>query len=303
MPSEKSIASITSATARIIRPLSTSWKGSLQFKIGFIMLIVLIGLAIIEAPLNNYRLHGEDPMTPGRYEAFLPPSLEHPLGTDIFGRDLLALFLLGYKYSLIIGLMAGLCSEVFVIVISAIAGYKGGIWDYILNSMTNAMLLIPSYVILLLLIAHMRTSSLEILSLCIAIFSWPYPTRIMRAQIKSLREMEFVNLAKVSGLNDFEIMFKEIIPNILPYIFITTIYGIIGAMMTETGLRFLGIGPGNIPSIGLFLYWVMRWSLLANYGMVIFPIVLLVSTFISLTLISAGLEEIFNPRLKRITGL
>jgi len=279
-------------------------KGPLAFRAGFFILLFLVTLAILEPCVNNYLLKGHSSTEFGLFPKLLPPSFEHPLGTDHFGRDIFSLQLTGLKYSLIIGLLAGGIATLVAVVIATTSGYLGGKVDSVLNAITNSVLVIPTLPILLAIAAYVRMNLL-MLSFTLAAFSWPWPTRVIRAQILSLKERPYVDLAKVSGLNSFEIMFFEILPNLMPFIGVGFAYAIIGAMIAETGLRLIGLGPGDIPSLGLLLFWYMGFGAIAQgyYQMVLAPAALLILIFISLNLINVGLEEIFNPRLKKITGL
>ncbi|MDH5440555.1 MAG: ABC transporter permease subunit, partial [Candidatus Bathyarchaeota archaeon] len=181
--------------------------------------------------------------------------------------------------------------------------YRGGIIDSILNGVTNSILVIPSLPILLVVAYYTR---LDLVSMCLtlAAFSWPWSTRVIRAQVLSLKERTFVDLAKVSGQNDFEIMFAEILPNLIPYIIVGLCFSVIGAIFAETGLRIIGLGPPTVVSLGLLLQQALQYGLLTQkrYAEVMSMVLLLISIFISLNLINKGMDEAFNPRLKKVTG-
>jgi len=289
---------------RITRLLSSLSKSTLTFKIGFFILLSLVTLAVLEPYINNYLLRGHSSTEIGLFPKLLPPSLEHPLGTDHFGRDIFSLQLTGLRYSLIIGLLAGGIATLIAVVIATTSGYLGGKVDSALNAMTNSVLVIPTLPILLAIAAYIRMDLL-MMSFTLSIFSWPWPTRVIRAQILSLKERPYIDLAKVSGLNSVEIMFFEILPNLMPFIGVGFANAVIGAMIAETGLRLIGLGPGDIPSLGLLLFWSMGFGAIAQgyYQLVLAPAILLILVFISLNLVNIGLEDMFNPRLKRITGL
>jgi len=278
-------------------------KTSPMLRAGLGILLLIVLMAIFEPLINGYLLKGHKSTEFGLFERLLPPSYEHPLGTDHFGRDLFALQLTGLLYSLVIGLIAGGVATIIAVVIAVTAGYTGGKLDAILNSATNAILVIPSLPILIAITAYVRMD-LILMSLTLAVFSWPGAARATRAQILSLKEMSYVELAKVSALNKVEIMFTEILPNLIPYIIVGFANAIVGAILAETGLRMIGLGPSEIPSIGFLLNRAMDSGALAQgyYQMVLAPAFLLILTFISLNLINVGLEEVFNPRLKKITG-
>lgn len=277
---------------------------STAFRVGTIMLSLVLLLALLEPVINGYILKGKGPLKTGVFDKYLPPSLQHPLGTDHYGRDVLALLLVSLKYSLLIGVFTGLIATLIGTVIASLAGYFGGKIDFILNSVTNGMLVIPSFPILIAIAAYARLDLIT-MSLVLAIFSWAWSARLVRAQILSIRERPYIELAKVSGFNSLEIIFLEILPNMAPFIVAGFINSIMGAMFAETGLRVLGLGPGEIPSLGLMISWSLTFGAIAigRYNLLVAPAGTLVLVFISLNLINIGLEEIFNPRLKKITGL
>ena len=146
--------------------------------------------------------------------------------------------MVGIKYSLLIGAIIGSISTLVGISFGIIAGYVGGKIDVLLNSLTNAVLVIPSLPLLILLTAITRANLIS-MCLIISIFTWPWAARTIRAQVMSLKEMGYVDLAKVTGLKSYEIMFFEILPNIVPYIGTLFAGSVIGGLMAETGVRML----------------------------------------------------------------
>ncbi len=230
-------------------------------------------------------------------------SLEHPLGTDRYGRDELALLLIGLKNSLLVGAITGGLATIIAVVVAVVGGYLGGKWDDLLNSVTNAVLVIPSLPILIVAAIYVKVDIIT-MSLLLTVFAWPWAARTIRAQILSLRERPFIDLSKVSGLNNLEIMFTDIMPNLAPYIGVAFSYSVIGAILVESGLRVIGLGPGYLISLGYLINIIIEYGLLSLgvYNIIIPPILLLILIFVSFNLICMGLEENFNPRLKKITG-
>jgi peptide/nickel transport system permease protein len=275
---------------------------SKKFEIGFILLLCMIILSFLEPTINFYRI-GRSPERVFQFDRYLPISYEHPLGTDRLGRDELALLLIGLKNSLIMGGITGILATLIAVIVAVIGGYLGGKWDDFLNSITNAILIIPSLPILIVAAIYVRLD-LTVMSVLLTIFIWPWAARTIRAQILSLKERPFIDLSKVSGFSSLEIMFKDIIPNLAPYIGVAFSYTVIGAILTETGLRVIGLGPGYLISLGYLINDVIEKGLISMrvYNIVIPPILLLVLIFVALNLINIGLEESFNPRLKKITG-
>ncbi|MEM1582909.1 MAG: ABC transporter permease [Candidatus Bathyarchaeia archaeon] len=280
------------------------FKRSIIFDIGFSIIALFIILSLAEPVINSYILKGQGVLKSGTFEKYLPPSPEHPLGTDHYGRDVLALLLASLKNSLLIGAISGGLATLIGVVVAMAAGYFGGKIDEVLNGVTNTVLVIPSLPILIAVAAYTRLN-LILMCIVLSIFSWPASARVIRAQILSLKERPYIDLAKVTGFNSFEIMFKEILPNIAPFIGMGLTNAIIGAIFAETGIRLLGLGPGEIPSLGLMINWALAFGALSlgHYHILLSPAITLILLFTSLSLINIGMEEIFNPRLKKITGI
>jgi peptide/nickel transport system permease protein len=298
------IMQVSDTLKKFISGFSSILKRSLLLKAGFTILLFLLFIIIFEPVFNIYLNEGNDPLRVGVYERVLPSSLKHPIGTDNFGRDLLMLNILGVKYSLFIGVIAGGTSTLIAVSLAVLAGYFGGKIDYVLGVVTNGMLVIPSLPILMVLAMYVRLDIIT-MALIIAAFGWPWATRTIRAQILTLKERGYIELAKVSGLGNFKIMFVEILPNLIPYIGVSLSFSVIGAILTETGLRVIGLGPSEIPTLGQLLSWALSWGAISMgyYIMVLGPTIFLIMIFVAFQFINAGLEEIFNPRLKKVTGL
>ena len=195
-------------------------------------------------------------------------------------------------------------STVIALVLAFTAAYKGGVYDDMLRTATDTVLVIPTWPILVVLSAYV-TLDLCSMSLLLAAFSWPGATRMIRAQVLSLKERPYIELAKISGLRDFEIIFKEMLPNFLPYIAVGLAGAMVGSILAETGLRMIGLGPARIVSLGALVNWAMLWGVISTreYHILVAPILALILIFMSVNLINVGLDDVFNPRLKKITGL
>lgn len=278
-------------------------KRSLPLKIGVTFLFLLFFLAFSEPLVSYYRLGGHASTEMGVFGKFLPPSLEHPLGTDAYGRDMLALLLTGLRFSLTVGLIVGGMATLLSVSLAIVSGFKGGKIDTILSAITNAILVIPSFPIIMVVAAFVRV---DLMGMCLILtaFSWPWSTRTIRAQILSLKERSYIELARISNLNDFEIMFYEILPNVIPFIIVGFAHSVVGAIYAETGLRMIGLGPGGVYSLGYALNQALNtgWIFQGRYLQLAFLIILLALLFFSFNLINMGIEEIFNPRLKKVTG-
>jgi peptide/nickel transport system permease protein len=268
-----------------------NWKVS--FGLGVVVFIFLFGLV---GPL----FHDPNLARMGAVELNKPPSLQYPLGTDSTGRDVLALLIVGTPNSLRVGLIAGAVGSAVGIVLGIITGYFRGPVDTAIRSFTDIMLMIPSIFVLIVIAASVRVMSMEAIAFIVAIFAWPRPTRQIRAQVLSLRERPFVEIARLSGLGDLRIIFQEILPNLLPYVVAGFVGSVSGGILASIGLEMLGMGPQRIPSLGSTLYWALFHAAIMR-GMWWWwapPIVILVLIFTGLFLFNIGLDEIANPKLQ-----
>jgi peptide/nickel transport system permease protein len=268
-------------------------------------LLSLVILGILEPIIDSFRLNGRSPTEMGLGERFEPPSLKFPLGTDFYGWDVFGALLASLRYTFMIGATTASIALATAIILSFIAGYKGGVLDRLITGFTDFWLVLPSWPILMILATYAKRISIFEMSFILGIFGWPWTTRTLRSQVLSLKERSFIDLAKVSGLRDIEIMFKEIMVNMIPYIIVSYIWAMMNAILTETAIRFLGLGPATIPTLGYLIYtYILLGGFLLTRPFAAIPLVILLCLiFFTLNMINTGIEDICNPRLKRITGL
>jgi peptide/nickel transport system permease protein len=237
----------------------------------------------------------------------LPPawsaggSWAHPLGTESLGRDMLALIIESAPAALRVGLIAAGLGMLVAIILGFSAGFIGGWVDDVIRSLADATVTIPALAVLIVLAAFLRNMSVESMALLLALFAWAGPTRLIRAQVLTLRERGYVKMARLSGLSTFDIMFKEMLPNMLPYIAASLVGNVSAAILAATSLEALGLGPTRIPTLGTTIFYAIKGSAVLRgmwwwWGL---PILVLVIIFSGLFLIAIGLDEIANPRLKR----
>ncbi len=233
----------------------------------------------------------------------LAPSREYPLGTDDQGRDLLATLIVGLPDTLRIGFLAGAIGLGLGIVLGFLSGYIGGVVDAVIRIAVDTLLTVPGLLILITLAASIKTFiSVNIMALVIASLAWRHPTRIIRAQVLTMRERAYVQVARRSGMNTAEIIVRELLPNLFPFLAASFVGAVSGAILFSIGLEALGLGPQNQPTLGMTIYWSIRFNAILR-GMWWWwfpPIVALVVLFIGLLLLTIGLDEIANPRLRRV---
>jgi peptide/nickel transport system permease protein len=228
----------------------------------------------------------------------------HPLGTDDSGRDILAVLIVGAPASLRVGFIAALVGMLVGIVLGFSAGFIGGRVDTVIRTASDVAFTIPSLAVLLVISAYMKRVDLDTMALLLALFSWPVPTRLIRAQVLTLRERGYVKMAQLSGLSTFDIMFREMLPNMLPYLAASLVGNISGAILAATSLEALGLGPTRYPTLGTTLFNALRSTAIMRnmwwwWG---FPVLTLFFIFTGLFQIATGLDEIANPRLRGVTS-
>lgn len=263
---------------------------------GFIIIIVLVIIAASADFLAPY-----DVATIGLNAPDLPPSFENLLGTDTLGRDIFDQLVHSVRQSLIIGFFTGLVGLVVGSTVGIISGYRGGFVDDSLRSITDVFLVIPTIPLLVVLSSYVRFLTIPALVLILAVFAWPFPARTFRSQVLSLRKREFINMAKLSGMSDLQIVFREILPNMLPYVGTTFANAVSGAILAEVFLEILGLGPQNTTTLGVMIYWAMwRGALIRGIlWWVLPPMIAIVLVFVGLQLINIGLDEVYNPRVRK----
>jgi peptide/nickel transport system permease protein len=228
------------------------------------------------------------------------PKVLHVLGTDNFGRDVMAELVAGTRTSLIIGLIAGTIATLIGLTIGLLAGYIGGQVDNLLSSITNIFIVIPSFVILVLVSVSIDARSFWTTGIVIGITSWPWTARSVRAQTTSLRNRDHVNLSKLSGHSMPRIIFRDILPYIASYVVMAFILQVASGILSEAQISMLGLGPRNVASLGLMMNWAVFFSALPTGAWWAFlPVVLMVALIsFSLNLMNSGLDQIFNPQIR-----
>jgi len=224
----------------------------------------------------------------------------HILGTDNFGRDVMAQLVAGTKTSLLIGFVAGAIATVIGLAIGLLAGYLGGQFDNFLSSLTNIFIVIPSFVILILVSVSVSSRSFMATGIIIGLTSWPWTARSVRAQTTSLRNRDHVNLSKLSGHSMPRIIIRDILPYIASYVVMAFILQVASGILSEASISMLGLGPRNVATLGLMMHWAGSFNALFNGNWwAFFPMVIMITliTF-SLNLMNSGLDQIFNPQIR-----
>ena len=235
----------------------------------------------------------------------LAPSSKYILGTNDIGQDIFSEMIFGTRVSLTIGFAAAFFTVIIGTIIGVVSGFLGGSVDEVLMRFTDVVMILPSIPLMILLMALFGKQSFMIMILILSIMGWTGTARLVRSSTLSIKERIYVEAAKAIGAGDGHIIAKHILPNVSPLIVATMIYAVAGAMMSEAGLAFLGLGDPSTKSWGMILHYAQTsggWY--ANMGYpawwwIIPPGLCVALTVASLVLIGQAMEEIINPRLRR----
>lgn len=256
--------------------------------------LVVITLIVLVAAVGP-TIYPHDPFEMiGR--PFSEPFGDFILGTDVLGRDIVAGLIHGARVSLLIGIMATLCATLVGIVFGALAGYYGGRIDDVLMRITEFFLTIPSFMLAILLVAVFSPTITNIV-IAIAVVSWPSVARLTRAEFLSLREREFVLAFRAMGMPDWQIIIRHILPNAMPSIVVVSSLIVATAILTESGLSFLGLGDPNLMTWG-HMVGVARTVLRTAWWMTAIPGITILIAVLAINLVGEGINDAMNPHLK-----
>lgn len=294
LPRAKPLNALTTVQ-NALRQTLAFFRENRMFTAGVLLLVALdafglIGLQLIAPKASDM---GAVPLN-------LAPSQAHPLGTDGLGRDMFAVMVISIPNTFKIGFLAGAVGVLIGMFIGLFAGYYRGFADTFFSSFADVMLVIPTLAILITVSAYVRVVTVELMAVIVGLLAWPLPARVIRSQTLSLRERLFVQVAKLSGQNDFEIITQQILPNLAAYLAATFVGAVSGGILAAVGLEVLGLGPQNVPTIGRTLFYAFKYTALLR-GMWWWwapPVVTLAIIFTGLFQISISLDKYANPRLK-----
>ena len=234
--------------------------------------------------------------------ARLGPSIRYPFGTDDWGRNLFAVMVAGVPMTLWVGVLAGVIGLGIGVLLGFLAGYLRGRVDAVVRGVVDTLLTVPGLVVLISIASTIREEiSLGTMALVVAALSWMYPTRTIRSQVLSLRDREYVQVAKLNGMGPFRIIAVELLPNMLPYLAASFIGAVASAILATVYLEALGLGPQNAPTVGMTIYWAMSSGSVIRglWWWWLTPIVFLVVLFVAMFLVTAGMDAVIRPRLRR----
>ncbi len=265
-------------------------KNSLSVAGGAIVLALFL-IAVFAPLLSPY-----DPNDIDRKHILEPPGIKHPFGTDDLGRDILSRMIWGARISLAVGFVAVGIATLIGILFGAIAGYYGGWTERIIMRFIDIMLTIPTFFLILAVIAFIEPSIWNIM-IVIGLTSWMGVARLVRAEFLSLKEREYVLAARALGASDFRIIFRHILINSMAPVLVSAVLGIAGAVLLESALSFLGLGVqpptptwGNILTLGKDNLEIAWW-------LSVFPGLAILITVLGYNLLGEGIRDSIDPRL------
>jgi peptide/nickel transport system permease protein len=230
----------------------------------------------------------------------LHPSFHHLMGTTYFGQDVFSQLLYGLRDSYLVGFLGALFASLVGMVIGFTSGYRGGILDEALQLFTNIIVMIPSLVLLIVIASYLKTRGVLFEGVFIGVTTWPWVARAVRAQTFTLRERDFVDLARLSGKRGISIVLKDIAPNMASYLFLVLVLLFGSSILLAANFDFLGLGPTNTISLGTMMNQSMLWSslILHVWWWFIPPGVVITIIVAALLVANVGLDEVFNPKLR-----
>ncbi|GLV54129.1 peptide ABC transporter [Dictyobacter sp. S3.2.2.5] len=240
-----------------------------------------------------------DPSLQGTYLKNLPLSGQHLLGTNALGQDIFWYLVFAVRNSLLLGVVVSLGITIISTIMGLSAGYIGGWYERIITLFIDAFITIPVLPILIVLSALVRgNTSFLVIGAILIIFGWAWGARTVRSMALSLREREFVNMAKFSGATTFDILIREIFPYVYSYMVVHFINTILFAINTEAALAVIGLSKVSVPTLGSILFWALNYNalLIGQLSWIVAPIVATVLLFLGLFLISTGYNESFATR-------
>jgi len=265
-----------------------------KFLLGASIILAMVIVGIVGTLLTQPELRRT-----GSFPVRLPPGPGGLLGTDALGRSVAIQLSEAILQSLQVGLIAATLGTFLGALIGFVSGYFGKAVDAILRTLTDVFLSVPSLLFLILIASLVKGVGVQAVAIIIGAFAWASPARQSRAQVLSLKERTFVKLSRLSGMSSLEIIFVELMPNMLQWLGANFVNAFLAAVLAEAGLSLLGLGPQREMTLGMMIYWALSYgAILQNlWWWWLVPVLTLMCLFLALYLVHLGLDEVSNPRL------
>ena len=266
--------------------------------VGLVILLLLVAFTVIG--LLTVDIKQAYPLT---VRSKQPPSLKYPFGTDFFGRNLLPAMVVGMWQTAVIGLLAGAMGTLIGVILGFTSAYFGGVIDGGIKGVCSILTPIPALLIQVIIAGSIdkRYVTIYTMALIVVLLAWMGPTLVVRSQVLTMKERQFVSVAKLSGVGDLGIIFGEILPNLLPFIAAAFVGSVFSAVFVSFYLAVLGLGPLREPLLGNIIWAAQGQGAFFNgwWWWPLEPAIALVLVLGSLALINMGLDELANPRVRR----
>jgi peptide/nickel transport system permease protein len=241
-------------------------------------------------------------MNPKFNLVYAPPSLEHPLGCDYIGLDILTEIIWGARDVLTIVMIGGVITVVLGSIVGLVAGYFGGVVDLLLNTLVDIALTIPGLPLVIVLAGLIQTRDPVSIGLILSANAWAALARSMRSQVLSIKERDFIEASRAIGIGRLRIVFYDVLPILMPFVGINFLFAVVQSLYASVALFFIGVLPFSTVHWGTMLNIAMQVSgaIFVPYARhyVIAPVIFIILLQVGLILFSYGVEDIFNPRLR-----
>jgi peptide/nickel transport system permease protein len=262
-----------------------------KFAVAGLLIIFLLITAAVFAPLISPYAPSEQNLS----ERLMKPSMTHFFGTDDLGRDIFSRMIYGSRISLTVGFISVVIILFIGTFLGIVSGFYGGKIDYAIMRFTDIVLCFPTFFLILLIIAFLEPNIYNVM-IVIGLTSWPGLARLVRAEVLSLKEREFILVAKMMALSNIKIFTVHILPNIISPIMVYSSLAIGGAILTESSLSFLGLGvQPPMPSWGQILTSGKDYIYIA-WWLSVFPGIAILLTVLSFNLLGEAVRDVFDPK-------
>jgi peptide/nickel transport system permease protein len=281
-----------------------SWSvfsGNLLGRIGMALLVLfgLMAFCSFIPPLIDPMYHPMAGVDPVIFSS-TGPSWKHWLGTDFMGRDILSQLLAGARVAFMVGVTAAFISIFLGTAVGMVAGYSGNFIDTVLMRLADIVMVMPTLLVVIIMASLFGQLSIWVIVLIISFFRWPGVSRVIRAQTLSLKQRPFIDAARVAGASHLRIIFRHIMPNVLPLSFLYMTFRVTSAITIEAALAFLGFGDPGTVSWGMMLQWVWKTGHMFKAPYWLLPPGICISLItLSFYMLGRAMEEVLDPRLRK----
>ena len=269
-------------------------KMNIRLKIGLVILTTFaLGSLILPFFMDV------DPSRQGSYPKNLPPSLKHPLGTNSLGQSIFWFLVIAIRNSLMLGVSVSCVTTLTAGITGLMAGYVGGWLDRVLTALMDTFIAMPAFPILIVLSTLVRgQTSFWLVGVILVFFGWPWSARTVRSMALSIREREFISMARFSGASTLQVVFQEVFPYVYTLLVVAYIDAILWVTTTEAALAVIGLSKVEIPTLGSIIFWALNYNALftRQYMWVVAPVVATIILFLGIFLTSTGYNQMYATR-------